>query len=153
MHLSRVSKEHLTEMMTWFDSEHQVEDWAGPNFRYPYDLDTFTEDIRLDSLDSFALFDNEANLVAFGQCYQRLNRCHLGRLAVAPEQRGNNIIAELMTRLIDFGTEKFNASSSSLFVMEHNSAAISAYKKFGFESTDYPEPIPFENCLYMIKGA
>lgn len=149
--LSDVSEQQLLEMMTWFRSESELREWAGPNFTYPYDANSFAKDLNLDRLDSFSLLNQKHEFVAFGQCYKRLQSCHLGRLAVAPTHRGNNYVAHLMHHLIEFGKNKFTARSCSLFVLKQNSAAISAYQKYGFEYASYPEPIPFANCLYMLK--
>lgn len=149
--LTGVSEQHLLEMMTWFACESELKQWAGPNFTYPYDANSFAKDLNLNRLDSFSLLNHKHEFVAFGQCYKRLQSCHLGRLAVAPTHRGNNYIAHLMHHLIEFGRIKFTTRSCSLFVLEQNSAAISAYQKYGFECAPYPEPIPFENCLYMLK--
>jgi len=152
MRLTEPTIDHIKELMTWFTSNEQIEEWAGPNFEYPYDLKSFTRDLKLDSLDSFTLIKGKFEIVAFGQCYRRLQSCHVGRLAVAPKHRGKRVVAELIKQLVSFGNRKFDTSSSSLFVMEENTAAISAYRKLGFEFAPYPEAIPFENCLYMLKG-
>ena len=62
--------------------------------------------------------DEQQNLLGFGQCYELLQRCHLGRLVVNPAHRGQGLVAALMVRLIDFGANKFNAREASLFVLE-----------------------------------
>lgn len=137
--------------MNWFTDQAITLEWAGPGLRYPFDEQTFLEDLALNRLDSFVLTEKD-QLMAFGQCYSRIGRCHLGRLAVAPEARGKGLVAELMDRLIEFGQEKFVANSSSLFVLENNEAAIRAYSRYGFVEESYPEPMPFERCLYMVKA-
>jgi len=151
--LSAVTELHVTQMMKWFvnEPEASLREWAGPNFNYPYDLSSFKQDLKLDSLDSFSLISDEFELLAFGQCYERLSCTHLGRLVVSPQHRGKRIINDLMLELIAFGTHSFNTVTSSLFVMEHNKPAISAYQRFGFEFVSYPETIPFESCLYMQR--
>jgi len=151
LELTGVNEHQLLEMMTWFRSESELKEWAGPNFTYPYNANSFAKDLNLDRLDSFSLLNHKREFVAFGQCYKRLQSCHLGRLAVAPTHRGNNYVADLIHHLIEFGKNNFSTRSCSLFVLEQNSAAISAYQKYGFKFANYPDPIPFENCLYMLK--
>jgi len=151
MQLTQLLESHIQEMMNWFSSEKDLTDWSGPNFRYPYDLPSFTEDLKLSSLRSFSLVSNKAEFLAFGQYYQRLDKCHLGRLIVNPEFRGKGIAAELMRQLCQQGINELNVTACSLFVLAHNEYAIQAYKKFGFSFADYPDEISLAHCLYMVK--
>jgi len=138
-------------MMTWFSDERELTDWAGPNFRYPYTLSSFIEDSKVMVLSSFSLVSNESDFLAFGQYYNRLDKCHLGRLIVSPRLRGKGVASELMLRLCEFGIKDLNVNQCSLFVLKHNKKAIKAYEKFGFSFVDYPGEIPLEGCLYMVK--
>lgn len=70
--------------MSWFSTEEELSIWSGPGFRYPFDLSSFKEDLKLDSLKSFSFVSHERKLLAFGQYYPRLGKCHLGRLVVNP---------------------------------------------------------------------
>lgn len=150
MELVQATKPHLLEIMTWFTNEIDFLSWSGPNFRYPYDLASFTEDLNLKSLASFSLVDEQNNIMAFGQYYLRLDKCHLGRLVVNPAFRGKGIAAQLIQQLIAKGADKLQVNSSSLFVYADNKQAVSAYEKFGFNVAKYPEKIPLTNCIYMI---
>lgn len=150
MQLIKPCTSHIENLMKWFSCEQVLRDWAGPNFRYPYDLASFSADLNLDSLKAFSLIDNKSNLLAFGQYYLRLNRCHLARLVVSPNFRGQGIAKELMMRLSELGMAELKVNSCSLFVLKHNKSAIKAYKKFGFSESDYPDKLPIENCMYMI---
>ena len=151
MALIKPQENHILEMMGWFTREKELTDWAGPNFRFPYDQASFTDDLKLDSISSFSLVSSESEFLAFGQYYQRLNRCHLGRLIVSPKFRGKGIASELIEHLCDLGLKELKAEECSLFVLSHNVGAIKAYEKFGFSFADYPDEIPLENCLYMVK--
>jgi len=149
--LTEPTQKKIIEMMSWFNSEEELRIWAGPSFRYPYDLVTFIEDLSLDTIKSFFMVSKESELLAFGQYYDRLNRCHLGRLVVAPKHRGKNIVAELMTGLIGHGTKILKLSESSLFVMTYNEVALNVYLTFGFKIVEYPEKMPLDKCYYMVK--
>ncbi|MGJ8682363.1 GNAT family N-acetyltransferase [Paraglaciecola sp.] len=151
MQLTQPMEVHLVKMMTWFADEQELKDWAGPNFRYPLSLSSFTEDLKLNKLKSFVLLSNKAEFLGFGQYYLRLNKCHLGRLVVNPKFRGQGIAFELMSQLCAQGLQELGVTDCSLFVLGYNESAIKSYKKFGFEFTDYPEEIFLENCLYMVK--
>lgn len=151
MYLTQPSDENLIELMSWFSNEDEVSIWSGPNFRYPFNLNTFKNDLNLDVLNSFSLVTNEGDLLAFGQYYLRLGKCHLGRLVVNPNLRGKGIASHLINKLSTLGKSDLNTDSCSLFVLRHNKSAIHAYTKLGFLIADYPEKIPLENCLYMVQ--
>ena len=151
MRISTPTNKHIIELMSWFHNENELKIWSGPNFRYPFNEETFTEDLSIKRLDSFSLISEKNELIGFGQCYLRLGRCHLGRLVVSPKQRGKGLVLNLISLLSNFGMNKFNVEACSLFVLEENTPAIKAYKRIGFIATDYPETIPLDNCLYMVK--
>jgi ribosomal protein S18 acetylase RimI-like enzyme len=142
---------HLVQMMGWFSNQQELADWSGPNFRYPFDFSSFVTDLKLSTLRSFSLVSNESEFLAFGQYYQRLGKCHLGRLIVNPKCRGKGIASALMHHICELGLKELKVKECSLFVLTHNENAIKAYKKFGFTFADYPQEIPLNNCLYMVK--
>lgn len=151
MRLTQPSDENFIEIMSWFSNEEELSIWSGPNFRYPFDLSSFKSDLKLDSLKSFSLVSVEGNLLAFGQYYLRLDKCHLGRLIVNPNFRGQGIASHLIQKLGVLGKTELKTDSCSLFVLGHNKSAIQAYTKLGFSMADYPDEIPLEDCLYMVK--
>ena len=63
---------HIVDMMSWFTNEADLKQWSGPGFRYPFDLSTFTEDLKINPTNSFSLVSEEGELLGFGQYYQRL---------------------------------------------------------------------------------
>ena len=151
MQLTEPLECHVIEMMSWFTNEADLKQWSGPGFRYPFDLSTFTGDLKISPTNSFSLVSEEGELLGFGQYYQRLDKCHLGRLVVNPKFRGEGIIAELIKLISVKGTKALSVTACSLFVLSHNQSAIKAYQKVGFVLADYPEKIPTENCFYMVK--
>ncbi|MBN4055488.1 GNAT family N-acetyltransferase [bacterium AH-315-K03] len=138
--------------MGWFASESELYVWAGPDFRYPFDQQSFKDDLKLNHLHSFSLINASEDLISFGQCYLRMGKCHLARLVVSPHFRGQGMVQVLMQKLIEFGESELGVNSSSLFVLRKNRRAISSYKKFGFTVAVYPENIPIDDCLYMLKS-
>ena len=151
MRLTQPSDANFIEIMSWFSTEEELSIWSGPGFRYPFDLSSFKNDLKLDSLKSFSLVSVEGNLLAFGQYYLRLDKCHLGRLIVNPNFRGQGIASHLIQKLGVLGKTELKTDSCSLFVLGHNKSAIQAYTKLGFSMADYPDEIPLEDCLYMVK--
>lgn len=151
MKLIKPQSNHIAEMMSWFSCEQELTDWSGPNFRFPYDLISFSEDLKLNMLSSFVLLSSKSEFLAFGQYYKRLDKCHLGRLIVQPEFRGQGLASKLIGYLSEVGLKELAVKQCSLFVLSHNIAAIKAYEKFGFSFADYPDEIELNHCLYMVK--
>ncbi len=142
---------HLEFLRTWCNSKKEIEQWAGPNFRFPHSSQTFIEDIKLDVLPSYVLINENEQIVAFGQFYERLRHCHLGRLIVNPIFRKQGAAKVLIEELSILGKETLNLRYLSLFVLSDNKHALTLYKNLGFVEKDYPEEIPLENCLYLTK--
>jgi len=152
---------YIEELRSWFNNKSELDKWAGPNFRFPHTTETFSHDMRHQELASFCLFDAQQAFVAFGQYYQRLNCCHLGRLVVNPNHRGKGIAKVLIEQLSTLGIKTLSLSdlqlktqpikNISLFVLADNAPALTLYQKLGFKAQNYPEVMPLDNCLYMVK--
>jgi ribosomal protein S18 acetylase RimI-like enzyme len=154
MQLIPFSTNQLPELMRWFPDAASCRLWGGPEFRHPFTPASFREDAKVDSLPSWALVADDGSLVAFGQYYRRLGRCHLGRLAVAPDRRGRGIGSRLVRELAGVGTRELAADGLSLFVLPGNEPALALYRRLGFSAVPYPEPAPaFDGCIYMVAPA
>ncbi|WP_323845944.1 GNAT family N-acetyltransferase [Microbulbifer magnicolonia] len=144
----------LPTLMSWLADLCQCRQWGGPQFRYPFDAQTFVEDCRWRELPSHALVRGRGELLAFGQYYQRLGRCHLGRLIVSPQHRGIGLGKALVTGLARRGCSELGASECSLFVLQDNATAHGLYRALGFAVAEYPEPSDMlAGCDYMIAPA
>lgn len=152
MELVKAQEQHINELRSWFSDQRSLESWAGPGFRYPFTAGSFAEDLNASEISSFVLVAPDKQLLAFGQYYLRIGRCHLGRLAVNPELRGRGLVAKLITGLMAEGKRELAVDECSLFVLADNESAIIAYKKVGFVFTEYPDQISLDNCLYMYKA-
>ncbi len=150
MQFAAVYDDDITELMTWFSNDDQVRRWGGPSFRYPFTKEQFIIDLKLNELYSFGIFDNQ-RLIAFGQYYNRLDRCHLGRLVVSPRWRKRGVGTALIEKLCTSGQQALGLSSYSLFVLRNNHSAVRLYQRCGFKEADYPETISIPDCLYMIR--
>jgi len=150
MKLESPNDNNIIELMTWFPDEKQLNKWSGPGFRYPFDLCSFKQDLKVDSLASFSLLNSSGELIAFGQYYLRLDKCHLGRLVVNPVCRGQGVAQYLVQMLSKRGQAELGTTHCSLFVLADNVSAIKAYSKLGFSVADYPDEIGLDNCLYMV---
>jgi ribosomal protein S18 acetylase RimI-like enzyme len=144
---------YLPELMGWFPDRHATTVWGGPGFRFPFTEATFREDARIDSLSTRALHDDRGHFVGFGQYYERVGRCHLGRLAIAPSMRSHGFGTQLVRALCVEGSQTLGCDTFSLFVLHGNAKAQRLYAKLGFATVPYPEPSPlFADCVYMVAS-
>lgn len=151
MQLIPPQESHLVQMLNWFESEKALRDWAGPDFRFPFDLVSFTDDLQLNTLNSLVLISTEGEFLGFGQFYLRVTRCHLARLVVNPRLRGKGYAPILIEQLCEIAHKKLKLEEYSLFVFADNQSAIKSYTRCGFAVANYPGEIPLTNCLYMVR--
>ncbi len=148
--LHRVSDDDLNIVLSWFNNAREVFYWGGPDISYPMTLASFKQQSKFAKSHSYVLKSGD-QIVAFGQFYNRLGRCHLGRLVVAPDSRGQGVGAHLIAHLNDEGKRLLGLNTGSLFVLEDNQPALRLYEKLGYQKTQYPTEIPIKSCLYMVK--
>ncbi len=144
---------HLLKLMSWFPDRISCHTWGGVEFRFPFTEASFREDAKLSSLPSWALFHDHGALAGFGQFYLRVGRCHLGRLAIAPDSRGMGLGSTLVRELCRRGAAALGVASHSLFVIPENARALRLYQRLGFAPVPYPEPTPaLTGYIYMVAS-
>jgi len=149
----RFDDAHLAHLMGWFADESACRSWGGPGFRFPFTETTFREDTRFATLQTWSLVDAEDELLAFGQYYLRVGRCHLAHLAVKPEFRGHRVGERLVLELCRVGSGELQVDSYSLFVMPDNTPALRLYDRIGFAPAAYPDPsLKIEGMVYMVAS-
>lgn len=152
--LIQARSEHVADMMSWFTSEEQAKGWGGPNVRFPFDRETFDEDVAWRELASFVMVAaSQDSMLAFGQFYDKLGRLHLARLAVAPALRGRGLGGELIRCLIEHGRLSMGPVECSLWVATHNTSAYRCYRKEGFADAARPEGEALEGARFMVRPA
>ena len=143
----------LPELMSWIVDATACQTWGGPDFRFPFSESTFREDSRIGRVPSWVLTDDNSALVAFGQYYLRIGRCHLGHLAVAPSLRGRGLGSRLIRELCRTGRNDLGVDSFSLFVLSSNEPGLRLYQRLGFCPVPYPDTSPaFESIVYMVAS-
>jgi RimJ/RimL family protein N-acetyltransferase len=124
------------ELTSWFADAGELRFFAGPRLTWPLDAGQWRS-IRLDSsvtawtaiLGADPLPAGHGELVA-----ESAETVRLARLAVAPRERGQGVGREVVKLLI----LKARASGHNLLTLnvhQDNTAAIRAYRGFGFEPT------------------
>jgi ribosomal protein S18 acetylase RimI-like enzyme len=148
--LAATSAADLDQIMSWFPDAASVNIWGGPKFRFPFTVETFREDCRLDAMESFSLRNAEGRLAAFGQAYEREGRGHLARLVSNPAMRRQGVGRQLIGRIITSLEETRDYEEYSLFVYRHNIPAYQCYLSLGFVVRDYPEGAPMPDKCYFL---
>lgn len=142
----------IPEIMAWFNSAHDVILWSGFKFKYPFNQETFSAQLRLKEIAAFSLLDEDSGQVlGFGQLMYDQGRCHLVRIAVNPARRKQGHGELLVKSLCYQGYKQFKVQSFSLFVNKHNQAAFKLYRKLGFEISEYDGPMPNDVSWYMQR--
>ena len=151
MRIETARTEDAREVMNWFPDKESVMLWGSPYTRYPLREETFFVDIYWDRVESRVAWGNQGELLAFGQFYPKLGRCHLARLVVNPEFRRRGVGVNFIGQLMKHGGEQLDTSEFSLYVMTANKPAWHCYKSLGFHMELYPHGDPhLDNCVFMV---
>jgi len=151
--LETASEADIDVLMTWFPNAQSVNIWGGPNFRYPFNRETFYADIRWRDFSSYCLRNPNEEISAFGQLGSRYGRSHLARLVADPDMRGQGVGRKLLESLIDEARQSTEYKEIALFVYKDNEPAYRCYLALGFEVRDYPEGAPMpDKCFYLARS-
>ncbi len=151
MRIENASMQDAREVMTWFPDKESVMLWGSPYTRYPLREETFFEDIYWDRIESRVARGMQGELLAFGQFYPKLARCHLARLVVNPEFRRRGVGIAFIDQLMEHGGQHLDTNEFSLYVMTVNKPAWHCYKSLGFHMEPYPHGDPhLDNCVFMV---
>ena len=143
---------HLLELASWVTNKDELIEWAGPDVQFPCDAQSLKRDLFANGWPSFCITTTNHELLGFGQYYSRLNHCHLCRLIIAPNHRGQGLAKTLIEQISNTGKQEMNTTSCSLFVYKQNSVAINLYQQLGFQLVRYPKEGLVDNCLYMTRA-
>ncbi len=143
--------EHALEIISWLPDKESVMLWGSPYMRYPLVEQGFLEDIYWGEISARIAVGEDGRLIAFGQYYPKLGRCHLARLIVNPELRGQGLGEEFVAALMENGSEEYATRQFSLYVMTANKPAYNCYRSLGFTLAEYPDgDAKLEDCVFMV---
>ena len=149
--LEILDAEDLPRLMRWFPDAASTELWSGSFVRFPFDRQSFEEDLRITEIASYTLKVGNA-LIGFGQFYGRYGRVHLARLAINPAYRGSGWGRVLVNELMSEGSQALALSECGLFVFEDNLPAVACYLALGFERSDCPDgEVLGGRAIYMTR--
>ena len=147
MKLRKAKKTDLETIISWIPDEITCRRWAGPNVRFPLNIENLLKDISFSDNDAYCLKYSES-IIAFGQVLAKENGyLHLARIIVDPSKRamgyGRMLCNELLKMAARIGYHKL-----SLNVYRDNTVALKLYESLGFR--EIAEKSSEENC-YMVK--
>jgi len=145
------TRDDARQVMGWFTDAESVMLWGSPFTRFPLREETFFTDTDWDIVTSCVARDHDGTVIAFGQYYPKLGRCHLARLAVNPAYRQQGIGVRFIAALMKHGGAALDTDEFSLYVITKNEPAWRCYKKLGFHMEPYPHNDPhLDNCAFMV---
>jgi RimJ/RimL family protein N-acetyltransferase len=124
-------------LLAWIDSADALWQWSGVRaFTWPFDRGQLLRDLaaRAGSGGLLAGVDESGEMVAHVliEPQHRHGVGHIGRVAVAPDQRGRGLGTALMRATVRHGFDEMGLHRLQLVVYTFNAAAIAAYRSAGF---------------------
>ena len=125
-------------LLSWIDSEDALYQWSGARaFSWPLDRGQLLRDLAAAGDAELTFAATEASGEMVGHVRLEVNRHHrlgyIGRVAVAPDQRGRGLGTALMRALARHAFDELALHRLNLVVYTFNTAAIACYRAVGFE--------------------
>jgi [ribosomal protein S18]-alanine N-acetyltransferase len=131
--LCPASLETLRMVLAWIETPDQLKRWGGPALTFPPQVNRTWQEMEATCENTFSLLDPENQVVGFGQTlYREPDSVHLGRIMIAPNQRGKGLGRILCLKLIRAGLIHCQPAQFTLNVYQDNPAAIRLYKSLEF---------------------
>ena len=134
----KFTKKDIAPLFAWFQSEREVLQWAGAALSWPLRRGEFIELIKLHRggapvREVWAVMRADEMAAHFQISFnRRLNTAGLGRIAIAPQLRGQALAADLMDLILSQAFSRAWVHRVDLLVYSHNDAAIRTYQRAGF---------------------
>ncbi len=135
----KMQRKDIATLKDWFATEREGLLWAGAAMPWPLQRATFIGLIKAHTgthppRELWCLDDAEGKLVGHYQlrCNYRLRTLGLGRVAIAPDRRGQGLGQALMDLAIDYAFSRAWVHRLELNVYNVNRRAFRTYRKAGF---------------------
>jgi len=139
MHLRPFKTSDIKPLFEWFPDEESVLQWAGANMRWPLERKQMKQLIKQHrsqptTREAWAVLGDGGEMIGHAQIalQYRLKTAHLGRIALAPNQRGTGRAQDMVRLIIEQAFSHSWVHRSDLMVYSHNHVAIAAYQRAGF---------------------
>ena len=112
--------------------------WAGPRMAFPFAVPDLSELLRMPGGRSWVLGQaDRPSPLGFGQYWvNRPGEVHLGRIIVAPEERGRGLGKQLCRLLMREAGARTGTETFTLRVYRDNPAAQAVYEGLGFQPVE-----------------
>ncbi|MDJ0920852.1 MAG: GNAT family protein [Henriciella sp.] len=129
----------IDELLTWFETERDVLQWAGAHLPYPLQRGHIRELVfqhrgKSPTREVWCLCNDADAMVGHYQLgySSRLRQATLGRIAINPACRGQGLATKLMSLAIPQAFSQAWVNRLELRVYDFNTPAIVAYTRAGF---------------------
>lgn len=136
--LRKFEARDIAELFSWFETERDVLQWAGANMSWPLkrrEMKALIGQHRGDipAREVWAIC-HHGEMVGHFQLglNRRLRTAGIGRIAIAPERRGQGLAHKLMELVLAQAFTHDFVHRADLMVYSGNAAAFAAYKRAGF---------------------
>ena len=122
------------------------------SFRDPWSIHSFQVEIETNQLSLYLVARLAGKVIGDIGAWNAFSQVHITTLAVAKEYRRKGVASKLLRSLVEIAAQK-RARRLTLEVRPSNSAALSFYKKLGFEVLQRRRQYyADEDALLMIKN-
>ena len=129
---------HFEALLSWFPSDRDLVQWAGPTLKFPLDSAQLSEMLRAGQTQppSRLCWSAVAGREIVGHAQlgldHRNGNGNVSRIAVAPSQRGKGIAFPMLKQVVDRAFELPWIERLELNVYAFNAPAIRTYERIGF---------------------
>lgn len=141
LHLQPFTIKDFDQLISWVSTDAFLLQWGGPAFTYPLTTAQLHQYIFGANVEDattyvFKAIDSTTNAcighISIGRV-DRIYRCaRIGKVLIAPEQRGNGYGEQLMNAALTYAFDELQLERVTLGVFDFNEAAIQCYEKVGF---------------------
>ncbi len=137
LQLRKFASRDLDALFSWFQSEREVLQWAGAALSWPLSKREFKALIKQhqgpEPIREVWAVMSGSDMIGHFQIglNRRLKTAGLGRIAIAPNHRGQGLSAPLMDLILARVFQHAWVHRVDLLVYSHNAAAIAAYQAAG----------------------
>lgn len=154
LELKKISKDDISILKKWINSERLCCQWSGGHFKYPIDNDQMEAYLELVENEKdrdiafIAMHKEERVPIGHIKIGQVDNKSAMFQFIIIGESeiRGKGFGRQMLSLAVEYAFQKMELNTLKLRVFSFNERAIKCYKAIGFQEKE-----PFER-LFIING-
>ena len=139
MELTRFRQQDVRELLSWFENESALMQWAGPLLAWPLTMKRFAEHLQAAGADPpnlypFGLYE-AGTLIGYCELSdhrRQVDSAMLSRVVIRPDRRGQGRSQYMVRQALAFGFDRLVLHRIGLAVFDCNEAARRCYLSVGF---------------------